>query len=175
MNARITAACAAVACLAMGAGIAGAHGGAHPGAPESPRAAALAAVRGDATVLIRPLRAGGPMGVARLTQRGGTLRGFIVMWGLAPGSRHAEHVHGSAVGGPVAACAPAGRRTTRHLADLPDLVADANGVAFGVIRERVTERAVRRGVYLMVHRDPTTAGAPMVPGANPPLACGALR
>jgi hypothetical protein len=172
MNARFVAACAAGACcLALGAGSALAHGGTHPAEPS----ASLAHVRGTTTFLIRPTQAGGPMGVARLTQRGPVVRGFVVVWGLAPGSRHANHLHGNAVGEAPARCAPESRRTTRHLADLPDLVADASGVAFGTVAVRVGERAVRPGVYLMVHRDPTTHGGTMTPGANPPLACGNLR
>jgi Cu/Zn superoxide dismutase len=173
MSARSIAACAAACCcLTAGAGVALAHGGSHPAPPATP-APALGKVRATTTTLLQPISPGGPMGVAHVTQRGAVLSGFVVVWGLEPGSRHANHVHGNAVGGPLARCTPGSRRTTRHLADLPDLVADANGVAFGVVRERVTERAVRRGVYLMVHRDPTTSG-PMAPGMNPPIACGNL-
>lgn len=172
MNARSIAACAAACCLlGAGAAAATAHSGAHPTTP----APGLGAVRESTTLLVRPLSLGGPMGVAHLTQRGARVTGFVVMWGLEPGSTHANHLHGNAPGDPVARCLPESRRTTRHVADLTDLVADANGVAFGIIRERVTETAVRRGVYLMVHRDPTMhRGGAMTPGVNPPIACGNL-
>lgn len=169
MNARPITACIAACGLLATGGTAAAHGGSHPATP----ARDLAAVRASTTLLIQPTALGGPMGVAHLTQRGAVVRGFIVMWGLAPGSAHANHLHGNAVGDDVARCAPEARRTTRHLADLPALTADANGVAFGVVRERVTEKAVRRGVYLMVHRDPPMDGA-MMPGTNPAIACGNL-
>ena len=176
MKARSIAACAAtVCCLGMGSGLALAHGGTHPSTPATP-AAALAKVRATTTLLIPPTTAGGPMGVAHLTQRGATVSGFIVMWGLTPNSRHANHLHGNPVGDAAVRCAPDALRTTRHPAELPEMVADGAGVAFSVVRVKVTELAVRRGVYLMVHRDPAMpAGAPMVPGANPPIACGNLR
>ena len=175
MNARSIAACAAtVCCLGMGSGLALAHGGTHPSTPATP-AAALAKVRATTTLLIPPTAPGGPMGVAHLTQRGAMVSGFIVVWGLAPNSRHANHLHANPVGEAAARCAPEARRTTRHVAELPELVADGAGVAFSVVRVKVTEPAVRRGTYLMVHRDPVMQGAPMVPGVNPPLACGNLR
>lgn len=174
MNTRIAIACAAGACAlaAIGGTMASGHGGeTHPATPPP----ALASVKGQTTVLLRSVDTRQATGVVRVIQRGARLRGFVVVWGLEPGSRHANHIHGNAVGDRVAACNPAKRRTMRHLADRPDLVADDRGVAFGVINERVTERAIRRGVYLMVHENPTPpAGTAMVPGMNPPLACANL-
>ncbi len=119
-----------------------------------------------------PGAAGGPMGIVRLTQRGRLLSGFVVMWGLEPGSSHAAHLHGLADGS-SARCLPESARTTRHVANLPDLTADASGVAFGIIRMGVNEAAVRRGVYAMVHTHPSPPAhmAGMVHD-NPPIACG---
>lgn len=174
MNARIAIACAVGACAlaAIGGTVAAGHGGeTHP----SPPAPKLASVKAQTTVLLRSTDTGETTGVVRVVQRGARLRGFVVVWGLEPGSVHANHIHGNAVGDPVARCNPASRRTMRHLADRPDLVADDRGVAFGVINERVTERAIRRGVYLMVHRNPSPpAGMTAMPGSNPPLACANL-
>jgi hypothetical protein len=112
-------------------------------------------VKAETTMLLRSVDTRQATGVVRVIQRGARLRGFVVVWGLEPGSRHANHIHGNAPGAAAARCNPAGRRTMRHLDDRPDLIADERGVAFGVINERVTERAVRRGVYLMVHQNPS--------------------
>lgn len=164
----IGAACALVALV----GSASAHNGPHHPTPPAP---GVATVRAQTTQLLRAIDTGQPTGIVHVVQRGRALRGYIVVWGLAPHSRHANHVHGNPVGEPAARCNPPARRTMRHLAERPDLVANGRGVAFATINERVSERAIRRGVYLMVHANPTAAsGHAMAPMTNPPLACANL-
>ena len=132
---------------------------------------ALRGFSAETTTVLRNVGTMAPVGVAHLRQRGARLTGFIVVWGLAPGSRHANHIHGRVTGKAGAAqCFPAARRSMRHILDRPDLVADAAGVAFAVVNERVTERAIGRGAQLMVHAEPSGGH-----GTNPQLGCANLR
>jgi hypothetical protein len=94
--------------------------------------------------------AGDAYGVAFLRQAGDRLTGWVAAWGLAPGSRHAEHVHG-----PDGACAPPSKQTMNMAVVLPDLQANAQGVAFNRIALTVHQQVVRPGFFVMVHRDPT--------------------
>jgi len=69
-----------------------------------------------------PFEDGGPPAVAYLEQDGDRVRGWVVAWGLRPGSPHAAHL------GPTGAdCA---RRPPDPRVRLPVLRADENGVAF---------------------------------------------
>jgi hypothetical protein len=105
----------------------------------------------------------GARGLVGVRQRGTRLTVSIVVHGLEPGSVHAAHVHG-----PDASCS---KRTTRHAAELPDLVADEHGVASRTVALTVAEQvAGRAGYYVMVHANPTSEHA----AENPPLACGTL-
>jgi hypothetical protein len=154
----------ALAAAALAAVPAVAHGpGGHGAAPD-------ADFRAAAAIRIRPLAPGGPRGVAFLRQRGTRLTGWIAVWGLAPGTVHANHLHG-----PNARCTPASRRTMNHVAEPPDLRADAQGVAFRAIDMTVHTVAVTRGVYWMVHENPSPSAKERTTHAtmtNPPLACG---
>jgi hypothetical protein len=104
---------------------------------------------------------GGPQGVAYLKQRGQRLTGWIVVWGLAPGSEHAWHVHG-----PNGSCT--GTQADPVASD-DDLVADANGVAFVKISTTSTFQVIRRGFYVNVHELSSEDGV----GAG--ITCGNIR
>ena len=157
MTSRINRAAGLAAGLTLAvAAIALAHG------DETHSAAPPESFRAGASVRLSAVAGGGPQGVAFLAQRGTKLTGWLSIWGLVPGSRHGAHVHG-----PDAACRPASRRTTAHLVDLPDLVADDTGVATAQISLTVNAAAVATRTYVMVHARP---GA--TKGANPGIACG---
>jgi hypothetical protein len=104
---------------------------------------------------------GGPQGVAYLRQRGQRLTGWIVVWGLAPGSGHAWHVHG-----PNGSCTGTQRDP---VASDDDLVADANGVAYVRIATTTTFQVIRRGFYVNVHELSSEDGA------GPGITCGNIR
>jgi hypothetical protein len=99
-------------------------------------------------------------GVGVFRQRGPRLSGVVVVWGLAPKSRHAVHFHG-----PNGSCARGG---APPIAAHADLVAAENGVAFARFVTTTRIPVVRRGIYYNVHANPTTAGE------NPEIACGDL-
>lgn len=169
MRLRTAAAClAATACLGASA-VALANPQKRP-EPGPAIRVTLPGTGSHAVVQLRPDQPRGPRGVAFLAQSGKRLHGAVVVWGLAPGSRHGVHLHGNPVGQKPARCRPAARKTTRHVVEFPDLVADADGVAFALINARASERVIRKGVYLQVHADPTGGRNP-----NPPLTCGDLR
>jgi hypothetical protein len=114
-----------------------------------------------AGVELIPAASGGPQGVAYLKQTGRRLTGWIVVWGLEPGSGHAWHVHG-----PNGAC----RGTQRDpVASDDDLVADANGVAYVRIATTTTFQVIRRGFYVNVHELSSEDGV----GAG--ITCGNIR
>jgi hypothetical protein len=149
-----------------------AHGTTTEPGHDSPAAGApKASFHATAQIEITRVVGGGPRGVAFLEQRGTRLTGWIAVWGLKPGTVHANHLHG-----PNAACRPAARRTTDHVANMPELKANKNGVAFRKINMQVTQTAVTKGVYWMIHKNPTSAAMPMPSSptspTNPPLACG---
>ncbi len=176
MSACVAGACALAAITATASGHGGGHHPVHPSTPKATKA--LAAFTAQTTTLLRSTETRSATGVVHLRQRGSRLTGYVVMWGLEPGSTHANHIHGTVVGAPSPArCFPDARRSTRHILDRPDLVADSAGVAFAVINAKVPERTVRRGAYLMVHAHPTAAGGHRAaPGTvNPPIACGNLK
>ena len=66
----------------------------------------------------------GVTGTAELSQDGTTVSGTIRLSGFEPNSSHAMHLHGEAEGN--FGCSEEDR-TTNHLIDFPDLVADADG------------------------------------------------
>ena len=103
----------------------------------------------------------GPQGVAYLRQKGQRLTGWIVVWGLAPGSGHAWHVHG-----PNGSCT--GTQADPVASD-DDLVANDNGVAYVRIATTSTFQLIRRGFYVNVHELSSEDGA----GAG--ITCGNIR
>jgi hypothetical protein len=115
------------------------------------------------TAELRPVAAGGPEGVAYARQAGRRVTGWLVVWGLEPGSTHAWHFHG-----PRGACTPAARNRG-VVAGGPDLTADENGVAF--LRFRITSdtTVVARGFYVNVHEQSTPGGV----GAG--ITCGNIQ
>jgi hypothetical protein len=94
-----------VAVLATLAGAAGAVG--------SRQEAAVTAV---AELQLAPSVAGGPRGVGLFRQTGARLRGWVVVWGLGPHSKHAVHFHG-----PNSACGKKADPVAAHA----DLKADS--------------------------------------------------
>ena len=103
----------------------------------------------------------GPQGVAYLRQKGQRLTGWIVVWGLAPGSAHAWHVHG-----PNGSCT--GTQADPVASD-DDLVANQNGVAYVRIATTSTLQLIRRGFYVNVH------ALSSLDGAGPGITCGNIR
>jgi hypothetical protein len=72
----------------------------------------------SATVRIRPLVPGGPMGSTTISSSSGTVHYHIVISGLMPGSAHAVHDH-------LGFCSGAGR--SEHLRVLAVATADRSG------------------------------------------------
>jgi hypothetical protein len=114
-----------------------------------------------AAVELSPFSTGGPQGVAYLKQVGKRLSGWIVVWGLAPSSQHAWHVHG-----PNGSCT--GTQADPVASD-DDLVADANGVAFLKFSTVANVQVIRRGFYVNVHELSSAGGV----GAG--ITCGNIR
>jgi hypothetical protein len=113
-----------------------------------------------AQALLLPNADSGVRGVGVFRQRGPRLSGVVVVWGLAPKSKHAVHFHG-----PDGSCARGG---APPIAAHGDLVAGENGVAFARFVTMTPIRVVRGSIYYNVHAKPTTAGR------NPEIACGDL-
>jgi hypothetical protein len=113
-----------------------------------------------AELRIEPSEAGGPRGVGSLRHRDGRLTGWIVVWGLEPGSRHAVHFHG-----PGASCGAKADPVAVH----DDLVADPDGVATFRLDEDAPAAVLDGGVYYNVHAEPSSASE------NPEIACGDVR
>lgn len=95
---------------------------------------------------------GGPQGVAYLRQKGQRLTGWLVVWGLEPGSSHAWHVHG-----PNGACTPASRNADVVVGG-QDLVADQAGVAYEKFVLNSPTQVVGRGFYVNVHEKSSADG-----------------
>ena len=109
-----------------------------------------------AELQISPSVAGGPRGVGLFRQRGASLRGWVVVWGLEPRSKHAVHFHG-----PRSACG----RKADPVAAHADLRADSRGVAYAKVAVRSPVQVLRNGFYYNVHQKPLTEGE------NPEIAC----
>lgn len=120
------------------------------------------AVRTVAAVELRPDRGSAARGAAYFTQRGARLSGWVVVWGLEPGSSHAVHFHG-----PNGTCAS--KPAKPAMASHADLVADSRGVAFKRFTVTNPNQVLRRGFYYNVHSHPTAHGS------SPSIACGAIR
>jgi hypothetical protein len=91
-------------------------------------------------------------GEAFLKQEGDHLTGWRRVWGLVPGSSHANHLHG-----PDGACSPASKQVSNMAVVLPDLVANSKGEAYGTINLIVHQRVVGPGYFIVVHEKPTPA------------------
>ena len=113
--------------------------------------------RRAAELTIEPTAPGGPEGVGVIEHDGGRLTGWIVVWGLEPGSRHAVHFHG-----PDSACGSKADPVAVH----PDLEADGDGVASVQLDVEGPASAVDAGTYYNVHAGPSSEAD------NPEIACG---
>ncbi len=118
-------------------------------------------------------------GHAELEQKGDKLSGTITVSGLEPNSDHAEHLHG-----PDGTCEPK-KMVSNMAVVLPDLKADAKGVASTSFEFTVHQQVVEPGYFIMVHAEGTPAAerdqigaAPASPAfmqalsKNPGILCG---
>jgi hypothetical protein len=121
-----------------------------------------AVARTVAAVELRPDGGSAARGAAYFAQRGARLSGWVVVWGLEPGSTHAVHFHG-----PNGTCAS--KPAKPAMASHEDLRADSRGVAFRRFAVTSPNQVLRRGFYYNVHEHPTAHGS------SPSIACGALR
>jgi len=57
---------------------------------------AMAPVKGtfNGALELRPVLGSSVHGMAMLRQHGKTISSSVVVWGLAPGTKHAAHIHG---------------------------------------------------------------------------------
>lgn len=130
---------------------------------------------------LKPIDSGGPRGSIDLAQEGDQITGTIRLAGLEPGSAHAAHLHGE----PGGEFSCSGERTSAHLINFPDLVADDEGVAELSVEITAPAETLRAGTYVMAHENPRTMGevateavvvepgkAMMMAMENPPIACG---
>ena len=106
---------------------------------------------------IAPSVARGPRGVGFFRQTAGRLQGWVVVWGLDPGSKHAVHFHG-----PNSGCGIKADPAAAHA----DLRADPRGVAYAKVDVKSPTQVLRKGFYYNVHRKPSIASE------NPEIACG---
>ena len=108
---------------------------------------------------IEPMAPDGPRGVGLLRHRAGELSGWIVVWGLEPGTKHAVHFHG-----PDSACGTKADPVAIH----PDLEADEDGTATARLDIDVPANLLGSGYYYNVHAGPSSLAD------NPEIACGDL-
>lgn len=132
------------------------------GAVVASSASGGAVTRTVAAVELRPDGSSAARGAAYFTQRGARLSGWVVVWGLEPGSSHAVHFHG-----PNGSCAS--KPPKPAVASHTDLVADARGVAFTRFTVTNPNQVLRQGFYYNVHAGPTSAGS------TPSIACSGIR
>jgi hypothetical protein len=129
-------------------------------------ASAAVAARGPAGVVaaveLRPDGESSVRGTAFFSQRGRRLSGWVVVWGLAPGTSHAVHFHG-----PRGSCASRPAKLPR--AGHRDLTADSRGVAFLKFAVPANMLVLRRGFYYNVHAGPSSVGS------TPSITCGEIR
>lgn len=151
-------------------------------APAPAATASLAPTRGNATV-----------GTVQFVQQGDVVRVSGEVRGLKPNAEHGFHIHekgdcssgdGLSAGGHFN---PAGKphghggmdEGMHHVGDLPNLKADAQGVARFSFESRTlrigstANDIVGRG--LIVHRDPDDYVSQPVGNAGPRLACGVIQ
>ncbi|HEX4106522.1 MAG TPA: hypothetical protein VHX88_00220 [Solirubrobacteraceae bacterium] len=136
----------------------------------------LSAARSGSGVLMRT----DGTGSGALRQVGDQLTVSTTVSGLAPGSRHAEVVHG-----PFGYCKP-NLQVPDVAVILPDLVVGANGTAHASLRTIVNTEVVEKGYYLTVLHGPTPTRERSLVGSAPtpaytaamasnvPMLCGNL-
>lgn len=107
------------------------------------------------------MEASNAKGHATLEQDGDKLTGTITVSGLEPGSDHAEHLHG-----PDGTCEPK-KMVSNMAVVLPDLKADAKGVATTSFEFTVHQQVVEPGYFIMVHAEGTPAAERNQIGAAP--------
>jgi hypothetical protein len=100
-------------------------------------------------------------GHASLEQKGDKLTGTITVSGLEPNSDHAEHLHG-----PDGTCEPK-KMVSNMAVVLPDLKANAKGVATTSFEFTVHQQVVEPGYFIMVHEEGTPAAERNQIGAAP--------
>ena len=100
-------------------------------------------------------------GHASLEQKGDKLIGKITVTGLEPNSDHAEHLHG-----PDGTCEPK-KMVSNMAVVLPDLKANAKGVASTHFEFTVHQQVVEPGYFIMVHAEGTPAAERNQIGAAP--------
>jgi CHRD domain len=100
-------------------------------------------------------------GHASLEQDGDKLTGTITVSGLEPNSDHAEHLHG-----PDGTCEPK-KMVSNMAVVLPDLKANAKGVASTSFEFTVHQQVVEPGYFIMVHEEGTPAAERNQIGAAP--------
>lgn len=140
---------------------------------------------------LMPTEGSSTSGTARFEQRGDKVLITAEVTGLSPGGEHGFHVHeigdcsspdGMSAGGHFN---PAGKphghygQRERHAGDMPNLVADAYGVAKLVFETDLLTVApgpasvVGRG--LIVHRDPDDYKTQPAGNSGPRLACAVIK
>lgn len=102
-----------------------------------------------------PFQPGGPAGTAYLERAGDRLEGTLVVWGLAPGTRHF-----AALRGPGRSC------TAQVTQPLAPLVADENGVAFRRVAVPLPAGAFD-GLALTVHASAARRSSAVACGSLP--------
>ena len=107
------------------------------------------------------MEASNAKGDATLEQDGDKLTGTITVSGLEPGSDHAEHLHG-----PDGTCEPK-KMVSNMAVVLPDLKANAKGVATTSFEFTVHQQVVEPGYFIMVHAEGTPAAERNQIGAAP--------
>ncbi len=94
-------------------------------------------------------------GLAYFQKKGDRLSFWIVVYNLDPSSIHAEHIHG-----PNGSCDPS--KSAGVVVPLPDLEADANGVAWASgslsLAQASIKQVLRKGFYVNVHEKSTADG-----------------
>ena len=145
----------------------------------------------NAVADLQPTKGNAVTGHAMFAQRGGKVFVNATVRGLAPNSEHGFHVHekgdcgsgdGMSAGGhfnPTGKPHGDMKAADHHAGDMPNLRADANGVATasfelaGVAIGSGTADIVGRG--LIVHRDPDDYKSQPAGNAGPRLACAVIR
>ncbi len=140
---------------------------------------------------LMPTEGSSTSGTARFEQRGDKVLITAEVSGLSPGGEHGFHVHEKGdCSAPDAMSAgghfnPAGKphghhgQRERHAGDLPNLVADAYGVAkFSFATDLLTVApgpASVVGRALIVHRDPDDYKTQPTGNSGPRLACAVIK
>ena len=124
-------------------------------AANSKKSATAGKVAGkEGAALMRALDGNAVMGTSLLRYRGrkgGQLKGWVIVTGLAANSTHAWHIHGRVRGG---APAPGNCKTQSDgvVVAFADLVANANGVAIVRVNVKgIGKNPLLKGNYVNIH------------------------